>query len=83
MDIVERGRTSDAAAVTGVRESHDPWGTVLAEQSWEVYSSPEFVQIQPQKTLPSHTITLALSNDGMSELKNGSFSGLGILERPP
>lgn len=40
--------------------------------------SPEFTQIQSQDTLPS---SLVLSNNKMSEMREGSFSGLDFLER--
>lgn len=35
------------------------------------------------KALPSHMITLTLSNDKVSEMKNGSVSGLRLIARPP
>lgn len=56
---------------------------LLCKVGREVYSSLEYIQIQPQNTLPSHTIVLALSNDRMPEWKKGSFSALDILKRPP
>lgn len=43
-----------------------------------VSKSLECVQYQP----PSKT-ALAMSNDRMSEIKNSSFSGSNLLERPP
>ena len=38
-------------------------------------SSLELAQTQPPNMLPSHKISLALSNNRMSEVKNDSFSG--------
>ncbi|XP_036186036.1 adhesion G protein-coupled receptor A3 isoform X2 [Myotis myotis] len=46
-----------------------------------VCSSLELAQVLPPDTLPNRTVTLILSNNKISELKNGSFSGLSLLER--
>ena len=46
-------------------------------------SRRELVQIQPPNIPPGGTIALILSDDRMSEMKDGSFPPLGPLERPP
>ncbi|XP_054341075.1 adhesion G protein-coupled receptor A3 isoform X2 [Pongo pygmaeus] len=46
-----------------------------------VCSSLELAQVVPPDTLPNRTVTLILSNNKISALKNGSFSGLSLLER--
>uniref|UniRef100_A0A5F8HL95 Adhesion G protein-coupled receptor A3 n=1 Tax=Monodelphis domestica TaxID=13616 RepID=A0A5F8HL95_MONDO len=46
-----------------------------------VCSSLDLAQVLPPDTLPNRTVTLILSNNKISELKNGSFSGLSLLER--
>lgn len=46
-----------------------------------VGSSLELVQTQCLNVLPTCMITLLLSNDRMSEIKNESFSGLDHLMR--
>ncbi|XP_034626578.1 adhesion G protein-coupled receptor A3 isoform X2 [Trachemys scripta elegans] len=46
-----------------------------------VCSSLELVRVLPPDALPNRTVTLILSNNKISELKNGSFSGLSLLER--
>lgn len=48
-----------------------------------VCNSLEFMQALPLNVLPSFLVSLALSNNRMSELANSSFSGLALLERPP
>ena len=62
----------DAMAVTGMRkgcsgQGHVPWPSRVTRV---VCRSLELAQTQPLNTLPSHKITLALSNDKMSEMKN-------------
>ncbi|XP_038254137.1 adhesion G protein-coupled receptor A3 isoform X3 [Dermochelys coriacea] len=46
-----------------------------------VCSSLELARVLPPDALPNRTVTLILSNNKISELKNGSFSGLSFLER--
>lgn len=46
-----------------------------------VYSRQELTQ--SPNMLPSCMIILALSSDRMSEMKNGSFSGMDLLGGPP
>ncbi|XP_044874302.1 adhesion G protein-coupled receptor A3 isoform X2 [Mauremys mutica] len=46
-----------------------------------VCSSLELARVLPPDALPNRTVTLILSNNKISELKNGSFSGLSLLER--
>ena len=53
---------------------------LLSRASRLVCSSLQLTQTQPLNTLPNHAITLALSNYRISEMKNGSFSGLNLLE---
>lgn len=54
---------------------------VADAKSWEVCSSLKLLPILPSDVLPSCKISLILSNNNISELKNGSFSGLNLLER--
>ncbi|KAF1565349.1 UNVERIFIED_CONTAM: Adhesion G protein-coupled receptor A3, partial [Eudyptes pachyrhynchus] len=46
-----------------------------------VCSNLELAQVLPHEALPNRTVTLILSNNKITELKNGSFSGLNLLER--
>ncbi|XP_060102207.1 adhesion G protein-coupled receptor A3 isoform X1 [Heteronotia binoei] len=46
-----------------------------------VCSSLELERVLPPDALPDRTVTLILSNNRISELKNGSFAGLSLLER--
>ncbi|KAM7168416.1 adhesion G protein-coupled receptor A3 isoform 2-T3 [Macrochelys suwanniensis] len=46
-----------------------------------ICSSLELARALPPDALPNRTVTLILSNNKISELKNGSFSGLSLLER--
>nr|XP_014436598.1 adhesion G protein-coupled receptor A3 isoform X4 [Pelodiscus sinensis] len=46
-----------------------------------VCSSLELARVLPPDALPNRTVTLILSNNKILELKNGSFSGLSLLER--
>ncbi|XP_032651439.1 adhesion G protein-coupled receptor A3 isoform X4 [Chelonoidis abingdonii] len=46
-----------------------------------VCSSLELARVLPPDALPNRTVTLILSNNKISELKNGSFFGLSLLER--
>ena len=48
----------------------------------EVRSSLKLLRIQASDVLPSCKITLTLSNNNISELKIGLFSGLSLLKRP-
>lgn len=48
-----------------------------------VCTSLELAQVPPLNSLPSHRITLTLSNNKISKVKNDSFSRLTLLERPP
>ncbi|XP_025293012.1 adhesion G protein-coupled receptor A3 [Canis lupus familiaris] len=56
-------------------------GRAGAAEGKVVCSSLELAQVLPPDTLPNRTVTLILSNNKISELKNGSFSGLSLLER--
>lgn len=63
----------DAMAVIGMRKGCSGQGPAVSwpsRVSRVVCRSLELVQTQPLNTLPSHKITLALSNDKMSEMKN-------------
>lgn len=79
---VERGRTRD---VTVMREDCAQWGnmSLLSRADRMVCNSLEPVQTQPPKTMSSPKIALALSNHGMSKMKNSSFSRLDLPKRPP
>ena len=46
-----------------------------------VYSLLELTQVLLLDMLPNCTITLTLSSNRKSEVKNGLFSGLGLYER--
>ncbi|XP_071599938.1 adhesion G protein-coupled receptor A3 isoform X2 [Heliangelus exortis] len=46
-----------------------------------VCSNLELAQVLPPEALPNRTVTLILSNNKITVLKNGSFSGLHLLER--
>ncbi|XP_072476468.1 adhesion G protein-coupled receptor A3 isoform X2 [Notamacropus eugenii] len=56
-------------------------GKPPAAEGKVVCSSLDLAQVLPPDTLPNRTVTLILSNNKISELKNGSFSGLSLLER--
>ncbi|EDL99907.1 G protein-coupled receptor 125 (predicted), isoform CRA_b [Rattus norvegicus] len=56
-------------------------GRAAGAEGKVVCSSLELAQVLPPDTLPNRTVTLILSNNKISELKNGSFSGLSLLER--
>lgn len=47
-----------------------------------VCSSRELAKALLLNTLPSHMIVLTLSNNSMSEMENGSFSGLLPVKTP-
>ncbi|XP_077877261.1 adhesion G protein-coupled receptor A3 isoform X2 [Ictidomys tridecemlineatus] len=73
-----------AALPPGCKHDGRPRGTGRAAGAAEgkvVCSSLELAQVLPPDTLPNRTVTLILSNNKISELKNGSFSGLSLLER--
>lgn len=57
--------------------------SLLSRTDRVVCSSLELVQTQPSKAMPSYKIALALSNHGMSEMKNGSLSRQDLFKRPP
>ena len=81
---MEIGRTRGLTAVTGVREGYMMWTRSLPSRLGRVLCrSLELGQTQPLNKLPSPTMTLALSNDRMFEMKNGSFTGLGLHKTPP
>lgn len=81
---MEIGRTRGLAAGTGVRESCMMRTRSLPSRLGRVVCrSLELGQIQPLNKLPSPTVALALSNDRMFEMKNGSFTGLGLHKIPP
>uniref|UniRef100_A0A493TFS9 Adhesion G protein-coupled receptor A3 n=2 Tax=Anas TaxID=8835 RepID=A0A493TFS9_ANAPP len=46
-----------------------------------VCSNLQLARVLPPEALPNRTVTLILSNNKITELKNGSFSGLNLLER--
>ncbi|XP_048092050.1 adhesion G protein-coupled receptor A3 [Alosa alosa] len=46
-----------------------------------VCSSMELRQVPQPDSFPNRTVTLILTNNKIQELKNGSFLGLGLLER--
>lgn len=46
-----------------------------------VCSNLELAHVLPPEALPNRTVTLILSNNRITELKNCSFSGLNLLER--
>lgn len=73
-----------AALPAGCKHDGRPRGSGRAAGAAEgkvVCSSLELAQVLPPDTLPNRTVTLILSNNKISELKNGSFSGLSLLER--
>uniref|UniRef100_A0A9L0JW07 Adhesion G protein-coupled receptor A3 n=1 Tax=Equus asinus TaxID=9793 RepID=A0A9L0JW07_EQUAS len=73
-----------AALPPGCKHDGRPRGASRAAGAAEgkvVCSSLELAQVLPPDTLPNRTVTLILSNNKISELKNGSFSGLSLLER--
>uniref|UniRef100_A0A8D1Q8G7 Adhesion G protein-coupled receptor A3 n=1 Tax=Sus scrofa TaxID=9823 RepID=A0A8D1Q8G7_PIG len=73
-----------AALPPGCKHDGRPRGAGRAAGAAEgkvVCSSLELAQVLPPDTLPNRTVTLILSNNKISELKNGSFSGLSLLER--
>uniref|UniRef100_A0A5F4VT94 Adhesion G protein-coupled receptor A3 n=1 Tax=Callithrix jacchus TaxID=9483 RepID=A0A5F4VT94_CALJA len=73
-----------AALPAGCKHDGRPRGAGRAAGAAEgkvVCSSLELAQVLPPDTLPNRTVTLILSNNKISELKNGSFSGLSLLER--
>ncbi|XP_030688056.1 adhesion G protein-coupled receptor A3 [Globicephala melas] len=73
-----------AALPLGCKHDGRPRGAGRAAGAAEgkvVCSSLELAQVLPPDTLPNRTVTLILSNNKISELKNGSFSGLSLLER--
>ncbi|XP_007953019.1 adhesion G protein-coupled receptor A3 [Orycteropus afer afer] len=73
-----------AALPPGCKQDGRPRGAGRVPGATEgkvVCSSLELAQVLPPDTLPNRTVTLILSNNKISELKNGSFSGLSLLER--
>ncbi|XP_058156355.1 adhesion G protein-coupled receptor A3 isoform X1 [Dasypus novemcinctus] len=73
-----------AALPAGCKHDGRPRGAgrvAGAAEGKVVCSSLELAQVLPPDTLPNRTVTLILSNNKISELKNGSFSGLSLLER--
>ncbi|XP_075400595.1 adhesion G protein-coupled receptor A3 isoform X2 [Tenrec ecaudatus] len=73
-----------AALPPGCKHDGRPRGAGRAAGAAEgkvVCSSLELAQVLPPDALPNRTVTLILSNNKISELKNGSFSGLSLLER--
>ncbi|XP_057402652.1 adhesion G protein-coupled receptor A3 isoform X6 [Balaenoptera acutorostrata] len=73
-----------AALPPGCKHDGRPRGAGRAAGAAEgkvVCSSLELAQVLPPDTVPNCTVTLILSNNKISELKNGSFSGLSLLER--
>ncbi|XP_061047263.1 adhesion G protein-coupled receptor A3 isoform X3 [Eubalaena glacialis] len=73
-----------AALPPGCKHDGRPRGAGRAAGAAEgkvVCSSLELAQVLPPDTVPNRTVTLILSNNKISELKNGSFSGLSLLER--
>lgn len=78
------GRTRGLAAVTGVREGCMMRTRLLPSRLGRVVCrSLELGQTQPLNKLPSPTVALALSDDRMCKMKNGSFTGLGLHKIPP
>nr|BAC25436.1 unnamed protein product [Mus musculus] len=78
------GERGAAALPAGCKHDGRARGTCRAAAAAEgkvVCSSLELAQVLPPDTLPNRTVTLILSNNKISELKNGSFSGLSLLER--
>uniref|UniRef100_A0A2K6GMN2 Adhesion G protein-coupled receptor A3 n=1 Tax=Propithecus coquereli TaxID=379532 RepID=A0A2K6GMN2_PROCO len=78
------GGGGGAALPPGCKQDGRPRGVGRAAGAAEgkvVCSSLELAQVLPPDTLPNRTVTLILSNNKISELKNGSFSGLSLLER--
>lgn len=72
--------------VTGVREAcgmgdESLWSLSRAD-SIVVCSSLELHSHSVLECMPSHMITLVLSRDKKTKMKNRSFSGLDLLQRP-
>ncbi|XP_060044257.1 adhesion G protein-coupled receptor A3 isoform X3 [Erinaceus europaeus] len=74
------GGRGAGALPPGCKYDGRPRGSGRAEGK-VVCSSLELTQVLPPDALPNRTVTLILSNNKISELKNGSFSGLSLLER--
>lgn len=83
--VVERGRTREAPAVTGMGEGCCGLGNMwlLSRGSRWCSVAWSLSRLWPPNMLLSHTITLALSNDRLFKMENGSFSRLGLLKSPP
>ncbi|XP_055986318.1 adhesion G protein-coupled receptor A3 [Sorex fumeus] len=79
------GPGAAAALPPGCKHDGRPRGSGRAAGAAEggkvVCSSLELARVLPPDTLPNRTVALILSNNKISELKNGSFSGLNLLER--
>lgn len=71
--------------VTGMGEACRELGNrALSRRPGRVaYSTLKLAQALPLNTLPSYMITLALSDNRVSKMKNTSFPGLGFLIRSP
>lgn len=79
----KRVRTRDPMRVTGTREGCGQWGNMSLPCRADRVVGSRLELTRPSNMLPSCIITLALSNDRISEMKNGSFSGMDLLGRPP
>lgn len=81
------GGTKDSMTVTGMREGCSGQEDVSLPSSVcrAAYNSLKFEETHhlSQNTLPSCMVAPALRNDRMSKMKNGSFSRLELLVRPP
>ena len=73
-----RGRKHGASALQTYDYGHAQ-GNYITE-GWVLYSNLELSGF-PIDMLPNHTITLILSNNNISKMKNSSFSGLSFIER--
>lgn len=80
----KRGRARDLIKVVGTKESCDgkgnchcqEWPTGCCTAAWSLHFHPAAEQEA------SCIIALVLRNDGVPKMKNDSFSGLALLERP-
>lgn len=67
----------------GCKHDGRAWARVASAEGRVVYNSLELSQVLLPDTQASRKATLTLSNNRISEMKNGSFSWLSLLQRLP